>query len=86
MESDLTGQAEEVTELLGKLVGRLEENSIALHILIALLEEKGALAPGEVDEAVTGFLRERGREYFVEAWGQALGEGLYEGLSLSELQ
>jgi hypothetical protein len=77
--------SDEVTELLGKMVGRLEENSIALHVLIALLEDKGVLAAGELDNAVATFLRERGHEYFVEAWGQDLGEGLYEGLTLRDL-
>ncbi len=85
MDEDFSPATDELTELLGKLVGRLEENSIALHMLVAVLEEKGVLASGELDEVVAGFLRERGREYLVEQWGSDLGEGLYEGLSLKDI-
>jgi hypothetical protein len=76
---------EELTDLLGKIVGKLEEKTLTLHMLVALLEEKGLIQPGEVDRAVSAFLRERGRDYFVGAWGEEMGEGLYEGLSLKEL-
>lgn len=85
METNPTPIEEQMMELLGKIVGRLEENSIALHVLVALLEEKGVLETGELDTAVATFLRERGHEYFVDAWGQDLGEGLYEGLALRDL-
>jgi hypothetical protein len=85
VDTNLTPSEDEVMELLGKIVGRLEENSITLHVLVALLEEKGMLAPGELDAAVATFLRERGHEYFVDAWGSDLGEGLYEGLALRDL-
>ena len=82
------GQAhdEEIMDLLGKLVGRLEENTIALNTLVSLLEDKGVLRAGELDEAIFAFLRDHGREYFVEVWGRELGEGLYEGLELRRLQ
>lgn len=86
MDPNPMGYGEDLTDLLGKIVGRLEENTLALHMLVALLEEKGLLQPGEVDDAVSAFLREHGRDYFVETWGEAMGEGLYEGLSLKELQ
>jgi hypothetical protein len=76
---------EDLTDLLGKMVGKLEEKTLTLHMLVALLEEKGILRPGEVDHAVSAFLRERGRDYFVGAWGESMGEGLYEGLALKEL-
>ncbi len=76
---------EELMELLGKLVGRLEENSIALNTLVSLLEDKGVLRAGELDKAIFAFLRDHGREYFVEVWGPDLGEGLCEGLALSQM-
>ena len=85
-ETEVAPSGEEMTELLGKLVGHHEENSLTLHMLVALLEEKGILAPGELDAAVTRFVREHGREYFVEQWGPEIGEGLHEGVSLSQLQ
>lgn len=85
MDTNLTPTEEQMMELLGKMVGRLEENSIALHVLVALLEEKGVLETSELDTAVATFLRERGHEYFVDAWGHDLGEGLYEGLALRDL-
>ena len=86
MDRELTPTAEDVTDLLGKIIGRLEEKSIMLHVLVAMLEDNGILAPGELDTAVSTFLRERGHEYFVETWGEELGEGLYEGMSLKNLQ
>jgi hypothetical protein len=86
MDRELTPTAEDVTDLLGKIIGRLEEKSIMLHVLVAMLEDNGILAPGELDAAVSTFLRERGHDYFVETWGEALGEGLYEGMSLKNLQ
>jgi hypothetical protein len=86
MEMSQIENEEDLTDLLGKIVGRLEEKTLALHMLVALLEEKGLLRTGEVDEAMSVFLREQGRDYFVESWGEAMGEGLYEGLSLKELQ
>ncbi|GAC1451701.1 MAG: hypothetical protein PVSMB4_11750 [Ktedonobacterales bacterium] len=86
MNTDTIPNVEEITDLLGKLVGRHEGDSILLHILIALLEDKGVLAPGEVDAAVGRFLRERGHEHFVEQWGDDLGGGMYEGMALSQLQ
>jgi hypothetical protein len=85
MDAELLDDEEALTDLLGKVVGKLEEKTLTLHMLVALLEEKGVLQPGEVDRAVSAFLRERGREYFVGAWGEEMGEGLYEGLSLKEL-
>jgi hypothetical protein len=86
MDADMIPSVDEITELLGTLVGRLEQNTIALNVLVALLEEKGILAPGELDQAVSTFLSEHGREHFVETWGRELGEGLYEGLALKDLQ
>jgi hypothetical protein len=77
---------DDVTELLGKLVGRLEENHLVLHLLVALLEERGMLAPGALDDEVARFLREQGREYFVEEWGPEVGEGLYQGLASGDLR
>ena len=83
---DLTMETEDdLTDLLGKIIGKLEEKTLTLHMLVALLEEKGILRAGEIDQAVSAFLRERGRDYFVGAWGEQMGEGLYEGLSLKEL-
>lgn len=76
---------EQLTDLLGQIVGKLEEKTLTLHMLVAVLEQKGVLQPGEVDRAVSAFLREQGRDYFVGSWGEAMGEGLYEGLSLKEL-
>jgi hypothetical protein len=86
MNTDTMPNVEEITDLLGKLVGRHEGDSILLHVLIALLEDKGVLAPGEVDAAAGRFLRERGHEHFVEQWGHELGGGMYEGMALSHLQ
>jgi hypothetical protein len=86
MDEELNSPNDELTDLLGKLVGRLEESSISVHVLAALLEEKGLLTAGELDDAVNGFLRERGQEYLIEQWGRELGGGLYEGLALKDLQ
>ena len=85
MDADPMENADDLIDLLGKIIGKLEEKTLTLHMLVALLEEKGILRAGEIDAAMSAFLREHGREYFVQSWGQALGEGLYEGLSLKEL-
>jgi hypothetical protein len=75
----------DLTTLLGKLIGRHEGSNIALRVLVALLEEKGFLAAGELDDALASFLRERGQEYLVEQWGEALGNGLYDGLTQPDM-
>ena len=85
MDADPMDNADELTDLLGKIIGKLEEKTLTLHMLVALLEEKGILRAGEVDAAMNAFLREHGREYFVQSWGEALGEGLYDGLTLKYL-
>ena len=77
---------EELADLLGKIIGKLEEKTLTIHMLVSLLEEKGIVRPGEVDAAMSAFLREHGRDYFVQSWGEALGEGLYDGLALKELR
>jgi hypothetical protein len=71
----------DLSTLVGKLIGRHEGTSISLEVLVALLEDKGILEPNEVERAVAGFLRTRGREYMVEQWGEPLGNGMYEGLT-----
>jgi hypothetical protein len=75
----------DLTTLLGKLIGRHEGSSIALHVLLTLLEDKGILMAAELDEALAGFLRERGQEYLVEQWGETLGNSLYDGLTRPDL-
>ncbi|HEY7985120.1 MAG TPA: hypothetical protein VID73_13170 [Ktedonobacterales bacterium] len=77
-------QDHDPTTLVGKLIGRHEGSSIALRALIVLLEDKGILAEHELDDAVAGFLRARGREYLVEQWGETLGSSLYDGLTASD--
>lgn len=78
--------AEEITDLLGKLIGRHEGDSILLHLLIAMLEDKGVLNPGEIDAAFGRFLREHGRKHLVEQWGDEVGGGMYESMALGQLQ
>lgn len=71
--------SEEMTELIGLLVGRVAADGVALRVLAALLEEKGVLRPGELDAATRVFLRDGGLAHFIEHWGPDLGQGLYDG-------
>ncbi|HEY7781140.1 MAG TPA: hypothetical protein VIC85_13080 [Ktedonobacterales bacterium] len=70
---------DELTELIGLLVGRQAADEMTLHVLVALLEKKGLLVPGELDTATDAFIRDHGRTHFVERWGSSLGQGLYDG-------
>jgi hypothetical protein len=79
MDTETSPIPEELTELIGLLVGRVAADEIALHVLVALLEKKGVLLPGELDTTTEAFLRHDGQAHFVERWGSDLGQGLYDG-------